>query len=70
MITALYKILPKIVSWMINFFTICIIWVNHHRLFETIKSFNNTLFWLNANLILWVCFIPFPTALIRDYPNN
>ncbi len=27
-------------------------------------------FWLNANLLLWVSFIPFPTALIGDYPRN
>jgi uncharacterized membrane protein len=62
--------LPKFVSWVISFLTICIVWVNHHRIFETFKGFNIVLFWLNVHVLLWVCFIPFPTALVGDYPNN
>lgn len=27
-------------------------------------------FWLNANLLLWCSFIPFPTALLGDYRTN
>lgn len=67
---ALSGLLPKFVSWVISFLTICIIWVNHHRLFEIFKGINIVLFWLNVNLLLWVCFIPFPTALAGDYPRN
>jgi uncharacterized membrane protein len=63
-------LLPKFVSWVISFLTICIVWVNHHRLFETYKGINIGLFWLNVHLLLWVCFVPFPTALIGDYPHN
>jgi uncharacterized membrane protein len=31
---------------------------------------DNGFFWLNANLLLWTSFIPFPTALMGDYPGN
>jgi uncharacterized membrane protein len=67
---AIRALLPKFVSWVISFLTICIVWVNHHRLFETFKGINIVLFWLNVHLLLWVCFVPFPTALIGDYPHN
>ncbi len=66
----LWKLLPKVVAWMISFLTVCVIWVNHHRIFEVVSSIDQPLFWLNANLLLWVSLIPFPTALMGDYPHN
>jgi uncharacterized membrane protein len=67
---SIITMLPKFVSWVISFLTICIVWVNHHRLFETFKGINIVLFWFNVHLLLWVCFVPFPTALVGDYPHN
>jgi uncharacterized membrane protein len=61
---------PKFIAWVISFFTVAVIWVNHHRIFESLRHINHAVFWLNANLLLWVSFIPFPTALMGDYPNN
>jgi uncharacterized membrane protein len=66
----LWHLAPKFIAWVISFFTVAVIWVNHHRIFESLKHINHTIFWLNANLLLWVSFIPFPTALMGDYPNN
>lgn len=67
---ALMGILPKFISWLISFFTVCVIWVNHHRLFKMCSGINQGLFWLNALLLLWISFIPFPTAVLGDYHNN
>jgi uncharacterized membrane protein len=67
---AIRMLMPKFASWVISFLTICIVWVNHHRLFEQFKGINIVLFWLNVHLLLWVCFVPFPTALVGDYPHN
>jgi uncharacterized membrane protein len=67
---ALIGILPKFISWIISFFTICVIWVNHHRLFKMFGAINHGLFWWNALLLLWISFIPFPTAVLGDYHNN
>jgi uncharacterized membrane protein len=66
----LLHLAPKFIAWVISFLTVAVIWVNHHRIFESIKHINHAVFWLNANLLLWVSFIPFPTALMGDYPNN
>jgi uncharacterized membrane protein len=47
---ALGTLAPKFVSWVISFATVCVIWLNHHRLFMRIGRLDNGLFWLNANL--------------------
>jgi uncharacterized membrane protein len=70
MTSALAAMAPKFLSLVISFLTICVIWLNHHRLFTLLDSVDVTFFWLNANLLLWVSVIPFPTALIGDYPSN
>jgi uncharacterized membrane protein len=67
---ALWTLAPKFVSWVISFVTVCVIWLNHHRLFTMVSRIDNGFFWLNANLLLWTSFIPFPTALMGDYPTN
>ena len=66
----LLHLLPKFAAWVISFLSVAVIWVNHHRIFESLREINHAVFWLNANLLLWVSFIPFPTALMGDYPNN
>ena len=70
LLNALFSLLPKVLSWIVSFLIVCVIWVNHHRIFEQMKVVTHALFWLNANLLLWCSFIPFPTALMGDYVNN
>jgi uncharacterized membrane protein len=70
LVIALKHLMPKIISWIISFLIVCVIWVNHHRLFEQFRVVTHGLFWLNANLLLWCSFIPFPTALMGDYVDN
>ncbi|MEI6226645.1 MAG: TMEM175 family protein [Deltaproteobacteria bacterium] len=67
---SLLALAPKFLSWVISFVTVCVIWMNHHRLFRLMGRVDPGLFWWNANLLLWTSFIPFPTALMGDYPGN
>ena len=67
---ALAGLLPKVLSWIMSFLMICVIWVNHYRLLTRVRFFSHGLFWLNANLLLWCSFIPFPTGLMGDYTQN
>jgi uncharacterized membrane protein len=67
---ALKLLLPKFFSWLISFFTVAVIWVNHHKIFKQISKLDNGIFWRNAVLLLWTSFIPFPTAVLGDYPYN
>ncbi len=70
LVHALRDVIPKFLAWVISFFTVMVIWVNHHRIFESLKKIDHTFFWLNANLLLWISFYPFSTALLGDYPDN
>lgn len=67
---ALLAIVPKIISWVISFVTVAVIWVNHHRSFKSIRTVDNGLLWHNAHLLLWTSLLPYPTALMGDYHRN
>lgn len=58
---------PIYAAFITSFFTIGVMWVNHHRLFTHIKRTDNTLLLLNLLLLLVIVFIPFPTALVAQY---
>lgn len=70
LLTALSALFPKFISWIMSFFTVAVIWVNHHKLFKQFKQLDSGIFWWNAVLLLWTSFIPFPTAVLGDYPGN
>ncbi len=61
------RLWPSFAAFVVSFFTIGIIWVNHHALYDRIKECTRTLMFLNLFLLLWVSFIPFPTALVAGY---
>jgi uncharacterized membrane protein len=42
-------------------------WINHHRLFQLIERTDHALLVLNGLLLLGICFVPFPTAIIAEF---
>jgi uncharacterized membrane protein len=58
---------PSFAAYLISFFVIGIIWVNHHVLVRSIKTVNRTLLFLNLVLLLFVVLIPFATTTVADY---
>jgi uncharacterized membrane protein len=58
---------PSFVAYVISFFTIGIIWVNHHALVQNIATVDRTLLFLNLLLLAFVVAIPFGTATMADY---
>jgi uncharacterized membrane protein len=58
---------PAFVAYLISFFTIGIIWVNHHSLIRSVKLVDRTLLYLNLVLLLFVVLIPFSTATAAEY---
>ncbi|MCW5858917.1 MAG: DUF1211 domain-containing protein, partial [Caldilineales bacterium] len=53
-----------------SFFFVAVFWVNHHRFFRLVERVDTRLLWLNTLLLLALSFIPFPTAMIGEYPGN
>jgi uncharacterized membrane protein len=58
---------PSFVAYVISFFTIGVIWVNHHALIANIAVVNRTLLFLNLLLLLVIVAIPFATATMAAY---
>ncbi len=58
---------PTFIAYLISFFTIGIIWVNHHALMTNIRVVDRTLLFLNLLLLLFVVVIPFATATMAEY---
>ena len=58
---------PSFLSFFISFFTILIMWVQHHRLFTLIKRVDLPFIYLNGFLLLVVTFVPFPTAILAEH---
>jgi uncharacterized membrane protein len=54
-------------AYVISFFVIGIIWVNHHALVKSIARVDRTLLFLNLVLLLFVVLIPFSTATAAQY---
>jgi uncharacterized membrane protein len=67
----LYDKWPAFLAYLISFFTIGIIWVNHHALVRSIIKVDRTLLFVNLMLLLFVVLIPFATSTEADYfPHN
>ena len=57
-------------SFLLSFMFISSLWFTHNQLFKLLEKVDNVMLWLNNLLLLMVCFIPFPTALIGEYFNS
>ena len=65
--------LPNYLAFVTSFATIGVMWMNHHRMFSYIRRTDATLMLLNLLLLLFIVFVPFPTALVAQYlfsPNH
>lgn len=61
---------PVLAAYVTSFATIGIMWLNHHRLFVHIKRINTVLVLLNLLLLLFIVFVPVPTALLAEYVDH
>jgi uncharacterized membrane protein len=67
LLTLLIKQWPSYLAFFLSFITILVMWVNHHILFTYIKRVDKRFLFLNGLLLLFVTFVPFPTALLAEY---
>ena len=58
---------PAFLAYLISFFTVGIIWVNHHALLSNVVAVSRLLLYLNLILLLFVVMLPFGAATVSDY---
>jgi uncharacterized membrane protein len=66
----LIQLLPKFLSWLISFIIVCKFWLNHHHLLGLARHADYGMVWLNSIFLMFQSFIPFPTAMMGEYPTN
>jgi uncharacterized membrane protein len=54
-------------AYLISFFTIGVVWVNHHILLSHVEIVTRSLLFLNLVLLLFVVLVPVATRLLADY---
>ena len=70
LVPRLGELWPKLLSYALSFVLVGIYWVAHHNTFHYIKRSDRSLLWLNILLLLCIVFLPFPTALLGQYPEQ
>lgn len=58
---------PSYVSYVVSFFVIGVIWLNHHALFMHLDRVDRKLTSLNLVLLFSIALIPWPTHLLATY---
>ncbi len=66
----LLEIAPKLLSWLISFVIVCKFWLNHHHVLGLARHADYALVWLNSLFLMFQSFVPFPTAMMGEYPTN
>jgi uncharacterized membrane protein len=58
---------PSYVALVTSFFTILVMWANHHRIFDLVRRVDAPCIYANGLLLLVVTVVPFPTAVLAEY---
>lgn len=67
---ALLAMKNKFLGFILSFVFVINLWFSHNTLFKLFIKVDNTILWLNNFFLILVCFVPFPTALVGEYPDN
>ena len=67
---ALLGLWPQYLAYVLSFLLIARFWVTHHQAFRLIGRYDAVLVWLNLLLLMFVAFLPFPTAVLGDHNGS
>lgn len=62
----LLSLWPSYVAYAISFIVIGAIWINHHAMFDHIVRADQKLLLLNTLHLMFIAFLPFPTAVLAQ----
>ena len=67
---ALLALWPRYLAYVLSFVVIGRFWVVHHQAFRLIARYDAVLMWLNLLLLMFVSFLPFPTAVVGAHNGS
>ena len=65
--SALIKVVPVFISYLLSFIYIGIYWNNHHHLMHVTQKVNGKILWANLHLLFWLSLIPFTTSWLGEH---
>jgi uncharacterized membrane protein len=65
--TALLKLMPVFLSYVLSFIVVAIMWINHHHLLRIAKRVDGSLMWSNNVLLFGMSLIPFATGYMGEH---
>jgi uncharacterized membrane protein len=65
--SALVKLTPVFLSYVLSFIYLAIYWNNHHHLMHMASRVDATILWANMHLMFWLSLIPFATGWMALY---
>lgn len=69
-LASLWSAGPHLLAFVLSFVIVGLYWVAHHSMLHFVKQVDRPLLWLNLALLLIIVFVPFPTALLGQHPDN
>jgi uncharacterized membrane protein len=70
LLKALLELWPRYLAYVLSFVVIARYWVAHHQTFRLIGRYDTVLVWLNLLLLMFVAFLPFPTAVLGAHNGS
>lgn len=67
---ALLELWPRYLAYALSFLVIARFWMIHRLAFRLIARDDAVLVWLNLLLLIFVAFLPFPTAVLGDHRGS
>jgi uncharacterized membrane protein len=61
---------PKYLGYFVSFWVIALYWNAHHRCFLHLRGYDVRLIYLNFLFLMFLAFVPFPTALLFSNPTG
>ncbi|AQH02983.1 hypothetical protein A9R05_29355 [Burkholderia sp. KK1] len=63
---ALLDLWPDLISYVVSYAFIAVVWLNHHHVFKHAGSLTSLLAWSNFANLFWISLIPFTTAWLAS----
>jgi uncharacterized membrane protein len=67
LLTVLRGLWPSFFAFELSFFVILVSWMTHHELLRLVRGANHPLELANGLVLLYITFIPFPTAVLASH---
>ena len=65
--SAILGLWPSFLAFVLSFFVVLVMWVNHHELFGLARGVDHPFLFANGFVLLMVTFVPFPTAVLARF---